>query len=93
MDYASTPRAARASRAIRVGCADADGMRVNGVYFGPACALNPPCGQAMSLVPSSASNGSACGRLLAVARAEPRGSCAAGERHGERPAGSRGGDR
>jgi len=46
--------------AVQISCLDAHGLRANGVYYGPACAANPPCGtEAMSLVPPASKTSSA----------------------------------
>jgi hypothetical protein len=64
------------SAAVSVSCVNpaGHGLVANGVYYGPACVTNPPCGgEAMSLVPALGKAGAAeaaastavgCGAML-----------------------------
>lgn len=47
------------TRGISIQCVDAHSVLANGVYYGPACVSNPPCGDAMSLVPDGTSTSTA----------------------------------
>ena len=49
----AVPQSRPAAEAIVLECTDAGGIEANGVYYGQACVGNPPCGDAMSFVPSS----------------------------------------
>ena len=60
-----TRRSRRAghSSALDIECVGADSIRVNGVHYGAACAVNPPCGT-MSFIPPEGAQPRGCGKLL-----------------------------
>jgi len=70
---------------MRLTCADSRGVVVNGVYYGPACTANPPCGsERMSLIPEKHDGERAakkgCGKMLQLADVPTPTTAAACER-------------
>lgn len=67
------------SAAVHIDCMDARGVVANGVYYGRACVANPPCGEAMNLIPEHNEGLVApklgCGRILDVERAGSAAGC------------------
>lgn len=64
-----------ASAPIRVDCADERGVVAAGIYYGHACADNPPCGARNSLVLGGAMAPEGCGRTLAAPSTTSRATC------------------